>query len=119
MSILLLLAIGLAAGVMSGLFGIGGGVVIAPALMLLVGMTQTKANGTSLGALLLPVGALAAWRYHQAGDLDIRASLLLAVGLFFGAYLGATFAISLAPVVLRRLFAGFLVAIAIKVWSMP
>jgi uncharacterized membrane protein YfcA len=117
MSILLLLVIGLAAGIMSGLFGIGGGVVIAPALMLLLGMTQTKANGTSLGALLLPVGALAAWRYHQSGDLDIRASLLLAAGLFVGAYFGATFAIGLAPVVLRRLFAGFLVAIAIKIWT--
>lgn len=114
--ILVLLLIGLAAGVLSGLFGIGGGVVIVPALMLLAGMRPIQATGTSLGALLLPVGVLGAYEYWKNGNLDIRAALLIAGGLLVGAWFGAVFAQGLAPVTLRRLFAVFLVLIALRMW---
>ena len=74
------------------------------------------ATGTSLGALLLPVGALGALTYWRNGNLDVRTSLLVAVGLFFGAYLGAVVAQGVAPLVLRRMFAGFLVLVAVRMW---
>ena len=97
--------IGAAAGVLSGLFGIGGGVVIVPALLYLAGMTPLAATGTSLGALLLPVGALGAWEYYRNGNLDIRASLFIALGLFLGAFFGARLAQNLTPLMLKRSFA--------------
>jgi uncharacterized protein len=114
---ILYILIGVAAGVLSGLFGIGGGVVIVPALLLMAGMTPLTATGTSLGALLLPVGALGAWEYYRKGQLDLRVALLLAVGLFFGAFFGAKFAQLLTPVQLRRAFAVFLVLVAVRVWT--
>ena len=114
---LIFLGIGLAAGVLSGLFGIGGGIVIVPALILLARMAPVTATGTSLGALLLPVGALGAYQYYRAGHTDIRASLLVAVGLFLGAYFGARFALGLDPVLLRRAFAVFLVLVAVRLWT--
>jgi uncharacterized membrane protein YfcA len=110
------LGIGLAAGVLSGVFGIGGGVLIVPALLFLARMQPQTATGTSLGALLLPVGALGAWAYYRAGHLNIRASLLIAVGLFIGAYFGARLAQVISPGQLRRIFALFLVAVAARMW---
>lgn len=112
----LLLIIGLGAGVLAGTFGIGGGVVIVPALAYFARMPFSTAVGTSLGALLLPVGALGAWSYYRAGHLDMRAALWVALGLFFGAFVGARLAQSVGDVTLRRLFAVFLAAVAVKVW---
>lgn len=116
---LILLTIGLAAGVLSGLFGIGGGVVIVPALLLLAKFDPKTATGTSLGALLLPVGALGAWAYWKDGHIDLRASMLIAAGLFVGALLGAKLSLALEPVLLRKMFAVFLVAVAVRVWVSP
>jgi uncharacterized membrane protein YfcA len=110
------LVIGLAAGILAGLFGIGGGVLIIPALVFFADMPIKTATGTSLGALLLPVGMLGAFVYWREGNLNLRASLLLAAGLFVGAYLGALLANDLRPAVLTRLFAVFLVAIAVRLW---
>ncbi len=117
--ILLLIAIGLAAGVLSGLFGIGGGVIIVPALLLIARMPPLTATGTSLAALLLPVGALGAWEYHRNGNLNLVASLWIALGLFFGAYLGARLAQYASPLQLKRAFSIFLVLIAARVWTSP
>lgn len=113
---LLYLAIGLVAGVLSGLFGIGGGVVIVPALILLARMPTLTATGTSLGALLLPVGALGAWTYYKNSHLDVRAAALLAAGLAAGVFFGATYAQGVAPGALRRGFAVLLVALAVRMW---
>lgn len=112
----LLVVIGLAAGVLAGLFGIGGGIVIVPALVYMARLPLQTAIGTSLGALLLPVGALGAWAYYRGGHLQWRASLWVALGLFFGAYLGARFAQALGDAPLRRLFAAVLAGIAVKMW---
>ena len=95
MGILVFILIGLGAGVLSGLFGIGGGVVIVPALMLVAAMKPQMATGTSLGALLLPVGALGVYEYYRAGHFNVRASLLVAIGLFIGAWFGAKLALTL------------------------
>ncbi|GAC1689681.1 MAG: sulfite exporter TauE/SafE family protein [Gemmatimonadaceae bacterium] len=118
MSSLLFLAIGVGAGVFAGLFGIGGGVVIVPALMLLGRMSPQLATGTSLGALVLPVGALGAWTYYRAGHLDVRAALWIALGLFAGILAGALVAQGMSGPTLRRLFAAFLVMLAVKRWTM-
>lgn len=108
--------IGLGAGVLSGLFGIGGGVVIVPALVFLAQMAQKTATGTSLAALLLPVSALGAWEYYKTGSLDVRAALLIAPGLAIGAFLGAKIALQLPSRELQRAFALFLVAVAGRMW---
>jgi uncharacterized membrane protein YfcA len=110
------LIIGLTAGVLSGLFGIGGGIVIVPALLFFARMQPSTATGTSLGALLLPVGALGAWAYYKGGHVEVRASVLIAVGLFFGAYLGARLNQSLSSLHATRAFAVFLVAAAVRLW---
>ncbi len=113
---LVYLAIGLCAGVLSGLFGIGGGVLIVPMLMLAGKMEPATATGTSLGALLLPVGALGAWQYYQKGHVVVSVSLLLAAGLLVGALFGAKLALSLSPVALKRAFAVFLGLVAVRMW---
>lgn len=107
-------AIGLLAGVLSGLFGIGGGIVIVPLLVLLVGFTTTQAAGTSLAALLLPVGALGALEYWRAGQVDLRVALILAGGLLLGAYLGARLGISLPVEVVQRGFGVLLLIVGIR-----
>ena len=114
--LVIFVVIGLAAGVLSGLFGIGGGIVIVPALLFFARMQPSMATGTSLGALLLPVGALGAYEYWRNGDIDLRASLLLAVGLFFGAFVGAKLNQVLSPVQAKRAFAVFLVMVAVRLW---
>ena len=113
---LIFLAIGLGAGVLSGLFGIGGGIVIVPALLYFARMEPSRATGTSLGALLLPVGALGAWEYYRNGDVDVRASGLLAAGLLVGAYGGARLNQLLSPVQAKRAFAVFLALVAVRLW---
>lgn len=110
------IAIGFLAGILSGVFGIGGGVVIVPALIFIARLSPVTATGTSLAALLLPVGALGAWEYYRKGHLNVGASLWIAVGLFFGAWIGARLAQELTPVQLKRSFAVFLVLIAGRVW---
>jgi len=115
--VILFIGIGLVAGVLAGMFGIGGGIVIAPALILLAKFQPQVATGTSLGALLLPVGALGAWEYYRRGHLDITASLWMALGLLFGTWVGARLAQSLSGSQLQKAFAIFLVLIAIKVWT--
>jgi hypothetical protein len=114
--VLTLVLVGLAAGVLAGLFGIGGGVLIVPALIYFAAMPIKTATGTSLGALLLPVGLLGAMAYWKAGHIDLRASLLIALGLFFGALVGARLALVMQAAMLQRAFAVFLVAIAIRMF---
>jgi len=86
---LLLIGIGLTAGVAAGLFGIGGGILVVPALVFLANFSQEKATGTSLAVLLPPVGILACLEYYRHGNVDLRAAALIALGLVAGAYLGA------------------------------
>lgn len=111
-----LLLIGGLAGITAGMFGIGGGLIIVPALVLIYGLSQHAAVGTSLGALLLPVGALSAWVYWKNGQLNVGYSALIAVGLFFGAFIGAKLVQPVSDLTLRRLFAGFLVVVSIRLF---
>ena len=113
---LIFLSIGLAAGLLSGLFGIGGGILIVPALLFVGRMPLATATGTSLGSLLLPVGALGAWQYYKNGHVNVTASLLIALGLFVGAYFGADFGQALDPATAKRSFAIFLLVVAGRIW---
>jgi uncharacterized membrane protein YfcA len=108
--------IGLLAGVLSGVFGIGGGVVVVPALVLLMHYGQKTATGTSLLALLLPVGLLAVGEYAGDGHVNVRAGLLIAAGIFAGALLGAKVALGLSELTLRRGFAVLLAALAVRMF---
>ncbi|MDE3188214.1 MAG: sulfite exporter TauE/SafE family protein [Acidobacteriota bacterium] len=107
----LILLIGLVVGVFSGVVGLGGGILFVPALVWLLGMSQHKAQGTSLGALLAPVGLLAFLEYYRKGNADVRVAALLAVGFFLGGYIGAAGAQNIPDLWLRRIFAGSLVVI--------
>ena len=113
---LLPVLIGLVAGVLSGVFGIGGGVVVVPALVLLMHYGQKTATGTSLLALLLPVGLLAVGEYMREGHVNVRSGLLIAAGIFTGALLGAKVALGLSEVTLRRGFAVLLAAVAVRMF---
>src|SRR6476659_9270496 len=98
------------------MFGIGGGIVIGPALIYFARFTPATATGTSLGALLLPVGALGAWEFYKQGHLNMRASLLVALGLFVGAFFGAKLNALLSPLQAKRAFAVFLVLVAARMF---
>jgi uncharacterized protein len=107
-----LLLIGLIAGVFAGMFGIGGGLVIVPALLYIMKLRELEAIGTSLAALIPPVGLLGALAYHRAGYINIRYAALLAIGIFLGAYFGAKIMMPLPPAMIRRIYGIFLLAIA-------
>ena len=103
-SVLLLLLIGGLSGIASGLFGIGGGVLIVPGLVYLAGFSQHRATGTSLAVLLPPVGLAATIEYYRHGNVDLRAALIIAAALFAGGWLGAVFGNSLGGPYLRLAF---------------
>ncbi len=106
--------LGLFAGVISGLFGVGGAVVIIPGLVLIAKLPQHTAHGTSLAALLLPVGLLGVLEYSKRGQVHWAFAGVVAVGLLIGAYFGARLAGSISDETLRKMFGGFLLLISIK-----
>ena len=112
----MLLLVGLVVGMVSGVVGIGGGILFVPALIWLAGMNQHKAQGTSLGALLLPVGIFAFWEYYRKGNADLRVALLLAAGFLVGGYFGAVGAQYISELWLRRIFALTLIAVGGRMW---
>ena len=114
MNWVLVSVIGLVAGVVSGVFGVGGAIVIVPGLVLLLGLPQHTANGTSLAALLLPVGLLGTLEYYKRGQVNLAYAAVLAAGLFFGALAGAKLAGMLADATLRKAFAVFLLLVAAR-----
>ena len=108
--------IGIAGGLLSGLLGLGGAIIIIPALVMLMGFSQEMAQGTTLMMMVLPVGALAAFQYYQKGFVDIKAALIMAVFFFVSGYFGAKFATQIPQEILKKSFAVMLVTIAIKIW---
>jgi uncharacterized membrane protein YfcA len=114
-TLIYLLLIGLAAGFMGGLVGIGGGVIIVPALVMLLGMTQHQAQGTSLAMILFPVGILGVLNYYKQGYVDFKYAGLLAVGFFLGSYIGSKYSLSLPQLTVKRIFAIIMILLAIKI----
>ncbi|MBC7259883.1 MAG: sulfite exporter TauE/SafE family protein [Chloroflexi bacterium] len=114
--ILLFLLLGLVAGVLSGLVGIGGGTIIIPVLVFLFGFTQHKAQGTTLALMVPPIGILAAWTYYKQGFVDIRAAVLIVLGFFLGGLLGARVAVGIPDAVLRKVFGVYLLVVAAQMF---
>jgi len=111
---LLYVLLGLAAGVLSGLIGIGGGVIIVPALIFLFGFSQHQAQGTTLALLVPPIGFLAAWTYYRQGYVHLNTAALICAGFFLGGLLGAKLATHLSNVALERVFGVALLLISLK-----
>ena len=116
MAIFLSLLLGFGVGILSGLVGIGGGIVIVPVLVYALHMSQRKAQGTSLGALLAPIGILAFIEYYKAGNVDVKLAFLIAVGFIFGGYFGGMWAQQIPQHVLRKMFAILLGVTAVKMF---
>ncbi|MCS6884039.1 MAG: sulfite exporter TauE/SafE family protein [Acidobacteriota bacterium] len=109
----LFLVIGLSAGLLSGLFGIGGGLIIVPSLIYFVGFSQHKATGTSLAVLLPPVGIAAVLEYYRNGNVDLKAAMFIAVAVVAGSYLGAYLANKISGPYLRLLFGIFVLGMGL------
>jgi len=114
--IVLAIVVGVVVGVFSGMVGVGGGVLLVPILVYAFGMTQKYAQGTSLAMLLPPTGILAFMKYYRAGQADLKLGLLIAVGVVLGGYFGGGWAQELSGPMLRKGFAVFMVAVAIKMF---
>ena len=111
-NIIILALIGIASGLLSGTMGLGGAIIIIPALVMLLGFSQQMAQGTTLMMMVLPVGAMAAYHYHQQGFVDIKAALVMGTFFFIGGYYGAKMAIP--QDILKKVFAVLLIIIAVK-----
>jgi len=114
MSNALFILLGLAAGGLSGLVGVGGGIVIVPALVLLFGFGQKYAQGTTIAMLALPIGVLGAITYYRAGFVHFKASLFLAIGFAIGSFIAAHYAVRAPEHTMTRVFGGLLFAVALK-----
>jgi uncharacterized protein len=112
----LAIVVGIIVGAFSGVVGIGGGILFVPALVAFFGMSQVRAQGTSLGALLAPIGILAFYEYYRNGNADLRIAILLALGFLVGGYFGALGAQHIPDLWLRRIFAITLVLVAVRTW---
>ncbi len=116
MEIVILLFVGLLAGVISGFLGIGGGIVIIPALVYLLGYSQQNAQGTSLGLLLPPIGILAVLNYHKAGFVNIKAAAIMCVTFIIGSYFSSKVVVDLPEAIIKKIFGVFLLFYAIKLF---
>jgi hypothetical protein len=112
-SAVLFVAIGLVAGLLSGVFGIGGGVVIVPALIYLAGFSQHRATGTSLAVLLPPIGFAAMWEYYRHGNVNVPAAMIIAASVFVGGWFGAVIANRVSGPYLRLSFGVFVIALGL------
>jgi len=108
------LLLGLCAGVISGLVGIGGGIIIIPALVFILGFSRHQAQGTTLALMVPPIGILAAWTYYKQGYVDIKVAALICLGFFVGGFFGAKLATSLSNPILQKVFGTALLLIGLK-----
>lgn len=113
-TVLILILVGIAAGMLSGLVGVGGGIIIVPALVFFLGFSQKMAQGTSLGILLLPVGILGVIQYYKQGYIDWKVVLIISAAFLIGSYFGSKIALRLPQDTIKKIFAIFMILIAIK-----
>ena len=113
-----LILIGVFAGILGGLVGVGGGIIIVPALIYFLSMSQHEAQGTSLGVIIMPVGIFAVWNYYQKGFVNFKYAAIIAVGFLVGGYLGSKISLSISQEVLKKVFATLMIVIAVKIlWT--
>jgi uncharacterized membrane protein YfcA len=113
-SIIILIIIGLAAGFFGGMVGLGGGVIMIPAMVFFLGMTQQAAQGTSLAVMLPPVGIMAVLNYYKAGQMDLRYAAIIAATFIIGGYFGSKLALGIPVAILKRIFGIALLIIALQ-----
>ncbi|MBN9485018.1 MAG: permease [Bacteroidetes bacterium 43-93] len=113
-TIIVLLLVGLVAGILSSMVGIGGGVVIVPSLVLILGMSQKLAQGTSLAMMLPPIGVLAVMNYYKQGFVDFKVGALLCLTFVIGSYFGSKLVLGLDTALVKKIFAVFLMIVAVK-----
>lgn len=113
---ILFVVLGLIAGAFSGIIGLGGGVIIVPALVFIFGLTQQQAQGTTLALMVPPIGILAAYTYYQNGFVDLKIAALVCLGFIFGGWIGAKIAVQLPREVLQKIFAIVLLLLSIKMF---
>ncbi len=113
-TILILVLVGIAAGMLGGMVGVGGGIIIVPALVYFCAFSQKMAQGTSLGILLLPIGILGVLQYYKAGYVDVRSVIIISLGFLAGSYFGSKIALSLSQETVKKIFAIVLLLIAFK-----
>ena len=113
-TILIVIIVGIAAGMLSGLVGVGGGIIIVPALVYLIGFSQKEAQGTSLGVLLLPVGILGVLQYYKQGHIDLKVVGYLSLGFIVGGYFGSKIALSISQETAKKIFAIVMILLAVK-----
>lgn len=111
---MILLVIGLMAGLLSGFVGVGGGIIIVPALVFFLGYTQLGAQGTSLAVLLAPVGIFAVMNYYKAGHINVNSAIVICLAFVVGAYFGSKLAIGISQQMVKRVFAIFMMVVAVK-----
>ncbi|HNW57370.1 MAG TPA: sulfite exporter TauE/SafE family protein [Bacteroidales bacterium] len=109
-----LIGIGILTGFMAGMLGIGGAIVMIPALVYFMGMSQHTAQGTSLAVMLPPIGIIAAYNYYKAGEVNIRFALILAVTFLIGSYFGSKLSLNIPQNVLKKIFGILLLLVAAK-----
>jgi len=112
--LLILIVIGIITGFMAGMLGIGGAIIMIPALVFLLGMTQQTAQGTSLAVMLPPIGVIAAYNYYKAGHVNIKFALILAAAFIVGSYFGSKLAINIPQPVLKKIFGVLLLLVAAR-----
>ena len=112
--LLILIAIGIISGIMAGMLGIGGAIIMVPALVFVMGLNQHTAQGTSLAVMLPPIGIIAAFNYYKAGQVNIKFALILAAAFLIGSYFGSKFALNLPQPVLKKIFGILLILVAAK-----
>ena len=113
-TLILLIAIGIVTGIMAGMLGIGGAIIMVPSLVFILGFSQQIAQGTSLAVMLPPIGALAAYNYWKAGQMNLKFALILAVCFIIGSYFGSKIALSLPEAALKKIFGILLLLVAVK-----
>jgi uncharacterized membrane protein YfcA len=113
-TILIIILVGIAAGILSGLVGVGGGIIIVPALVYFIGFSQKTAQGTSLAMIMLPVGIFGVIQYYKQGHVDYKIVGILAIGFLAGSFLGSKMALSISQETLKKVFAILMIFIAVK-----
>ena len=101
---IILIVVGILAGILSGVVGVGGGLIIIPLLIILLGLSQHEAQGTSLAVMLPPIGILAAINYHKAGFVKWEYAMIIAITFIIGGYFGSKYAVTLRPEIVKRVF---------------
>jgi len=113
-TLVVLILIGLGAGILGGMVGLGGGLIMIPALIMILGFSPKEAQGTSVAVMLPPIGILAAMNYYKAGYVNMKYAIIIAMAFIIGGYFGSKWAIALPDVIVKRVFAGFMIITAIK-----